>query len=410
MPDFSDMRPFEPDELPAAYEELLADPTFRRVAAGVFPDIPFDAIARTMRGCRTNMEFQAAFCQPFLRGLVTRCATGLTGDFSAVSPTPGHENYTYISNHRDIVLDSGLLDLLFYEGGLSTVEIAIGDNLLIYPWIKTLVRINRSFIVTRSGGIHDILNASRRLSAYMRHTIAEKQTPIWIAQREGRSKDSMDETQESLLKMFVMTGEGSPRERLKGLNLTPLAISYEYDPCDYLKAQEFQLRRDNPAWRKTQADDLLSMRTGIFGRKGHIHYQAAPCINAFLDTLPDDMPKPDFFAAVARHIDHAIWRGYRLYPANFVALDLLAEEARDSGPSESPTPVITSSPDPVITLSRYNVITTSRNNASRAEFLSYLDAQLAKVTLPDPDIPFLRRKMLEMYANPAIHQLSLTAQ
>ena len=240
-------------------------------------------------------------------------------------------------------------------------------------------------MITRTGGIHDILHASQRLSAYMRHTIGTSQTPIWIAQREGRSKDSTDETQESLLKMFVMSGEGTNRERLKGLNLTPLAISYEYDPCDYLKAQEYQLRRDVPGWHKTQADDLSSMRTGIFGWKGHIHYQAAPCINAFLDTLPDDLPKPDFFTAVARHIDHAIYCGYRLYPANYIALDLLRGGERSSTGQQ-----IHYTPD------------------ERKAFEAYLDGQLAKVQLPHPDIPFLRHKILEMYANPAKNQLDQT--
>ena len=393
MIDFTDMRPFEPNELPAAYEELLADATFRRVVSSVFPDIPLEHIAHTMRGCRTCMEFQAAFCKPFLKGLVARYATDLTGDFSAVNPTPERQNYTYISNHRDIVLDSGLLDLLLIEKDLSTVEIAIGDNLLIYPWIKTLVRINRSFIVTRSGGIRDILQASQRLSAYMHYASGVKQVPIWIAQREGRSKDSSDETQESLLKMFVISGTGTNRERLKDINLTPLAISYEYDPCDYLKAQEFQLKRDILGWHKSQADDLLNMRTGIFGWKGHIHYQAAPCINAFLDTLPDDMPKPDFFAAVARHIDMAIYSGYRLYPANYIALDLL-DESRQAGESANEGRNQTGG----------HVHYTP---AEREAFEAYLEGQIAKVQLERPDIPFLRRKMLEMYANPAIHQLSV---
>lgn len=390
MIDFTDMRPFEPEELPAAYDELLADATFCRVATSVFPDIPLEHIAHTMRGCHTCMEFQAAFCKPFLKGLVARCANGLSGDFSAVNPTPERQNYTYISNHRDIVLDSGLLDLLLIEQNLSTVEIAIGDNLLIYPWIKTLVRINRSFIVTRSGGIHDILHASQRLSAYIHHTSAVKQTPIWIAQREGRSKDSSDETQESLLKMFVISGTGTNRERLKDINLTPLAISYEYDPCDYLKAQEFQLKRDIPGWHKSQADDLINMRTGIFGWKGHIHYQAAPCINEFLDTLPDDMPKPDFFATVARHIDNAIYRGYRLYPANYIALDLLKESRQTEQPADKGQ-------------AHYSP-------AEREAFDTYLEGQIAKVQLEKPDVPFLRHKLLEMYANPALHQLSLKGQ
>ena len=377
--DFSDMRPFEPEELPAAYDELIQDPSFQKIARSVFPDIPFEHIVHTMRGCKTCMEFQAAFCRPFLKGLVDRCATSLSCDFSAVDPMPEQQNYTYISNHRDIVLDSGLLDLLLIEQGLSTVEIAIGDNLLIYTWIKTLVRINRSFIVTRSGGIHDILHASQRLSAYMHYASSVKRVPIWIAQREGRSKDSTDETQESLLKMFVIAGTGDNKQRLKELNLTPLAISYEYDPCDYLKAQEFQLKRDVPNFRKSQADDLINMRTGIFGWKGRIHYQAAPCINDFLDSLPDNMPKPDFFTAVARHIDTSIYRGYQLFPANYIALDLLRKE---------------------------NLQMNNYTSAEREAFEAYLAGQLAKVQLDKPDLPFLRHKLLEMYANPALHQLS----
>ena len=122
------------------------------------------------------------------------------------------------------------------------------------------MRINRSFIVTRKGGIREMLQSSMRLSAYMHYVIEEKKAPIWIAQREGRSKDSTDHTQESILKMFAMGGEGTPAERLIALNMAPLAISYEYDPCDWLKAMEFQLKRDNPEYKKSQADDLMNMK------------------------------------------------------------------------------------------------------------------------------------------------------
>lgn len=129
----------------------------------------------------------------------------------------------------------------------------------------------------------------------MHLVIAQKHDNVWIAQREGRAKDSNDRTQESIIKMMVMGGEGSLVERLKGLHIVPLAISYEYDPCDFLKAQEFQLKRDIADWKKGPMDDVVSMQTGIMGYKGHIHYDAAPCIDAWLDTLDPDMPKADFF-------------------------------------------------------------------------------------------------------------------
>lgn len=376
--DFNGMRPFEPEELPAAYDELLSDPSFCKILGGVFQDMPFDMLASRMRGCRTCLEFQRAFCAPFLEGIVQRYSDGLTGDFSAVVPTAERQNYTYISNHRDIVLDSGLLDLLLVRNNLPTVEIAIGDNLLIYPWIKTLVRINRSFIVTRSGGLHDMLIASHRLSAYMHHAIGDKGSAIWIAQREGRSKDSQDHTQESLLKMLAITGEGSLKERLKALHIVPLAISYEYDPCDALKAKEFQQKRDIQGFTKSPDDDLMSMRTGIFGRKGRIHYQPAACIDSWLDTLPDDLPKQEFFTTVAEHIDHEIYANYRLYPGNYVAMDAL---------NGSDVHSACYTPD------------------EKRTFEEYLASELATIELVDKDDAFLRHKMQEMYANPAIHQL-----
>ena len=379
--EFKDMRPFEPEELPAAYDSLLADPTFRAVVGMVMPQIPSEALAPMMHGCKTILEFQYTFIRPLLEGVIKKCTTGLTGDFNTLGLSKEKENYTYISNHRDIVLDSGLLDMvLFTQMGFNTVEIAIGDNLLIYPWIKTLVRLNRSFIVTRKGGIREMLQSSIRLSSYMHYVIGEKKAPIWIAQREGRSKDSTDHTQESLLKMFVMGGEGTPAERLISLNLAPLAISYEYDPCDWLKAMEFQMKRDNPEHKKSQADDLINMKTGIFGYKGRVHFQSAGCMNEFIAALPADMPKNDFYTTIAQEIDRRIYSNYLLYPGNYVAIDLL-----QGGKTYA---------------EHYTA-------EERATFEQYLAGQLNKIEMPGKDEAFLRTKMLEMYANPALNYLSV---
>lgn len=377
--EFKDMRPFEPEELPAAYDSLLADPMFRAVVGMVMPQIPADMLGPMMHGCKTILEFQHTFIRPLLEGVVKKCTTQLTNNLNSLNLSQENQNYTYISNHRDIVLDSGLLDLVLYaDKGLNTAEIAIGDNLLIYPWIKTLVRLNRSFIVTRKGGIREMLQSSIRLSSYMHYVINEKKAPVWIAQREGRSKDSTDHTQESLLKMFAMGGEGTPAERLMSLNLAPLAISYEYDPCDWLKALEFQMKRDNPEHKKSQNDDLINMRTGIFGYKGRVHFQSAECMNEFIAALPADMPKNDFYATIAQEIDRRIYSNYQLYPSNFVAIDLL-----QGGNTYA---------------DRYTA-------EERATFEQYLAGQLQKIEIPGKDEAFLRTKMLEMYANPALNQL-----
>ena len=378
--EFKDMRPFEPEELPAAYDSLLADPMFRAIVGMVMPQIPAEALGPMMHGCKTTLEFQYTFIRPLMEGVIKKCTTGLTHDLSLLELSKEKQNYTYISNHRDIVLDSGLLDMvLFAEKGLDTAEIAIGDNLLIYPWIKTLVRLNRSFIVTRKGGIREMLQSSIRLSSYMHYVINEKKNPTWIAQREGRSKDSTDHTQESLLKMFAMGGEGTPAERLIGLNLAPLAISYEYDPCDWLKAMEFQMKRDNPEHKKSQADDLTNMKTGIFGYKGRVHYQAAECMNDFIAALPTDMPKNDFYGAIAKEIDRRIHSNYKLFPGNFVAVDLL-----QGG----------------------NTYADYDTEIEKATFEQYIAGQLQKIEMPEKDEDFLRTKILEMYANPALNQLA----
>lgn len=311
------IRPFEPEELPAAFERLKSDAQFRAVVGYAFPGVPVDALFQKMCSCGSCLDFQKTFSYPFLKQLVAKASTGMTSNFEAIDLSRRH---TFVSNHRDIVLDSALLSVSLFDAGCATTcEVAIGDNLLATQWIKDLVRINKSFIVERSVGIREMLASSKRMAEYMHFVINEKHDNIWIAQREGRAKDSNDRTQPALLKMMTLGGTGTAIERLKALRIVPLTISYEYDPCDYLKAREFQLKRDNPAWKKTKADDVESMQTGVTGYKGAIHYHAAPCINEWLDTLPADMPKGALLDAVAAHIDQEIFRHYRLYPINEAA-------------------------------------------------------------------------------------------
>lgn len=376
---FDAIRPFEPSELPEVFDRLLQNEQFLQVLAYLYPGVPKEAIGMKMHQCRTNLDFQKAFCYDFLKNLLAKASLGITADFHNIDIKKRH---TFVSNHRDIVLDSALLHVELIDAGSdTTTEIAIGDNLLKLPWVKDIVRLNKSFIVERSLPMRQMLMASKRLSDYMHFVIAEKNDNVWIAQREGRAKNSDDRTQEAILKMMTMGGEGTIAERLKALHIVPLAISYEFDPCDWLKAREMQLRRDVADWKKGPMDDVISMQTGIMGYKGHIHYHSAPCIDQWIDSLPADMSKTDFYAAVAQHIDHEIWRGYRLYPSNYVALDMLRGN---------------------------NDMASHYTEADRTAFEKYLEGQLAKINdLPNADTAFLRERMLEMYANPAINQLSV---
>ena len=375
---FDPIRPFEPDELPDVFDRLLQNEQFCSVLAYLYPDVPKEALAAKMHACKDNLDFQKTFCYGFLVQLLARLSKGCDIDIASLDTD---SRYTFISNHRDIVLDSALLDKLLIDAGFNTTcEIAIGDNLLKLPWVKDLVRVNKSFIVERALSMREMLMASKRLSEYMHFVIAEKNDNVWIAQREGRAKDSNDRTQEAILKMMVMGGEGSIIDRLKQLHLVPLAISYEYDPCDYLKAAELQARRDNPCWQKGPMDDVTSMQTGIMGYKGHIHYQCADCIDSYLDTIPAGTPKTELFRLIADHIDRQIFAGYRLYPNNYVALDLLHGDSTHAD--------------------HYTA-------EDKAQFEAYLKGQLDKIEMEGKEDAYLREQMLKMYANPAINQMGL---
>lgn len=378
---FDDIRSYNPEELPQVYSRLIADGQFKAVVGKVFPQVPFEALAAKLVQCKTNLDFQVAFCYPFLKDLLAKASKGCDIDISAIDT---NSRYTFVSNHRDIVLDSALLDVMLIDAGFKTTcEIAIGDNLLAAPWIEDLVRVNKSFIVKRSAGIREMLTNSRTMAEYMNLVINEKHDNIWIAQREGRAKDSDDRTQESIIKMMAMGGNGSITERLQQLHIVPVAISYEYDPCDWLKAQEFQLKRDVEGWKKTKADDVLSMQTGIMGYKGRIHYHCAPCIDSFLAYIPKDTPKGDIFRIIAEHIDKGIHANYRLYPNNYIAIDMLEGGQRMA--------------------EHYTA-------EDKAMFEKYLAGQLAKISIPNKDEAFLTERMLTMYANPALNKLKTEQQ
>lgn len=377
--EFNDIRPYTPEELPQICEELLADKDFQTVIQSVMPGVPMEMIAAQLRQCKTNLDVQKAFFHKLLHDIMQQYSDGF--DLDASSLPDKQKSYTFISNHRDIVLDPGFLSVGLLDNGFpNTVEIAIGDNLLIYPWIKKLVRVNKAFIVQRTLSMRQMLESSARMSRYIHFAVTQKKENVWIAQREGRAKDSNDRTQESVLKMLAMGGEGDIVDRLKELNLVPVALSYEYDPCDFLKAKEMQQKRDSENFKKSQADDLTNMQTGIFGYKGRVHFQTAPCLNEELETLRG-LPKTEIFNRLATLIDRHIHRSYRMYPGNYVACDLLNGTDTFAG--------------------KYTL-------EEKQRFETYLQQKLDLIQLPNKDEAFLRRCILQMYANPAINYLKAT--
>ncbi len=378
-PNFEDIRPLNQDEVQAAIEELLASEEFRHALRYVKPDLDWDQLSAAMRACKTKEQFKSTLAYDAVMTVAKKTTFSLT--ISGRSRLPeGKPACTFISNHRDIVLDASFLNVMLYDVGYGMTQVAIGDNLLIRPWIKTFVRLNNSFIVKRGVSVRQMLEVSGTLSAYINHTIKDTKESIWIAQREGRAKDSNDRTQPSVLKMLCMAGGKDIIGNLKSLNIVPVAISYEFDPCDYLKAQEFQLKRDNPEYHKTQRDDLLNMETGILNNKGRVHFTISQLINDQLDQLDPNMDRNELFAAVASIIDKEIYRHYRFYPNNYVAYDLLSGTRRFSD--------------------HYGL-------KDKKAFEEYLQKQLDKIVIPNKDENFLRKKILEMYANPLKNFLAL---
>lgn len=366
---FVDIAPLEDKDVKQAIQELLVDPGFMYAVKYIIPDINWEEFSSEMLKYNTKFDFQSKIIAPTVWALANKTSSGIT---SSGWENIDENSHLIISNHRDIILDAGLLNIMRNEKGLTTTEIAIGDNLLIHPWIEKLVRLNKSFLVKRGVSVRQMLEVSSHMSEYIHHVINDKKESVWLAQREGRAKDSNDRTQESVLKMLALSApSGEFTERIKSLNILPLSISYEYDPCDYLKAMEFQLKRDNPEYKKAQIDDLRNMEIGLLGFKGRIHFRFGKEINDKLDSI-ESLEKKERTSAVARIIDREIHLNYEFYPCNYIANDLLVNS------------------------DQYKEYYTDQQEA---DFKEYLAKQIDKIKLENKDIPFLRTKILEMYSN-----------
>ena len=383
MNDFDAIRPYNDEEVRPAIDSLLQDRQFSRILKGMMPILPLGMSRGMLKmatwGIHSTLQFQLRFMKPVVNYILRKCTTGHSFQHKGIEP--GKDRYLFLSNHRDIVLDSAILDVMLVDAGFpTTCEIAIGDNLLIYPWIRTLVRLNKAFIVRRNIGRKELYESSQLMSRYIRHAITEKRENVWMAQREGRAKDSSDHTQVSLLKMLCLSANGpdEPWDVIQKLNIVPLAISYEYDPCDYLKAKEFQQKRDDPSWKKSKQDDLLNMKTGIMGQKGRVHYQTGRPVNDWLTDIWEEYNAGHdiFLEELASRIDREIHSNYCLFPSNYVAADLL---------SGKPTHA-----------AHYT-------HKEKLHFEQYIKQRIDLIDLPQRDDDFLRERLLTMYANPLLN-------
>lgn len=376
---FKDIRPLIDSEVPAVIESLISDSNFRAVAESFIKPLTWEKLTGALRGCNTVDEFQHRIIYPLLAPFIEKTTTEMKGE--NWENVKGGQSHVIISNHRDIVLDAAFLNILLFEQGLKTTEIAIGDNLLIYPWITNLVRLNKSFIVKRGVSVRQMLEVSKHLSEYIFDTVSNRDQSIWIAQREGRAKDSNDKTQTSLLKMFTLYDNANPMDALKSLRILPLSISYEFDPCDFLKAKEFQMKRDNPDHKKTQMDDIENMLTGIQGFKGQVRFRFGEQINDKLDTIPSTATRSEILETAADLIDTEIHKNYVFFPINYVAYD---------------------------TMTGAKTFANHYTKEIAQKFEAYIEEQIQKINLPNKDFDFLRGKIIEMYANTVKNKLEVS--
>ncbi len=371
--EFNDIRCFDDSEVAVYLPKLLAEPTVQQVLGMLLGPELMQKMQQAAPTMQTVYDFQSTFIIGLLKALMAKTTAGV--QLFGAEKLDKSAAYLFMTNHRDIVLDSAFLNAMLFANGFQTTQIGIGNNLLIKPWIEWAVRLNKSFVVRRDGGVREQLLISKQMSAYMRYVLTQVKESIWIAQREGRAKDSNDVTAPAIIKMLNMSGEGTFVEKLRALNITPVAINYEYDPCDYLKAKEYQQKRDDANYKKQPADDLLNMQTGIMGYKGRISFVVSEVLQ-----VPDewnDVPRAMQADVAAAAIDKLIHANYLLYPNNYVAADLLSgnQEFADKYSEED-----------------------------KQTFLAYIEKQLQKIDLPNRDDAFLRNKMYQMYANPVSNQ------
>ncbi len=322
---FDDIRPFRDeeiaDQLPKLLQSQELQPFLNEFVRPVFGE-QFGKVVSTIDSL---YSFQQKVIYPFLQHILNQSAQTVT--FSGTENILKHQGHLLMSNHRDIVLDSALINKGLFEAEHNTVEIAIGDNLVNQPWIKKLVRMNKSFIVKRGLQPSEMMAASKQLSAYIRNSVEERKQSVWIAQREGRAKNGDDQTSPGLLKMLNLSSSKELLESFLELNITPVAISYELDPCDALKIPELLAIDQNQSYVKKEGEDELSMKTGIFGQKGNIHVTFGTPINDQLMAHGRDLNRKQMIQFVCHQINHQIHQLYQMWPTNYAAFDLLHNQS-----------------------------------------------------------------------------------
>ena len=323
---FEDIRPYNDDEYQKIVKELFEVQPLMATIQRYLPELSFTEIKELLLSYNKIQDFQSKVVCRIITRILEHSANNFTYD--GILKLDKKESYLLLSNHRDIVLDSALINYCLNDREYNTSEIAIGSNLLSEPWIKKLVRINKSFIVKRDIPKQEMLSSSQNLSAYVDYTLKEKRQSIWIAQREGRAKDGFDKTNPGLLKMFGMAAEGNLLDHLISLNITPVSLAYELNPCDKLQLPELLKKAAGDEYVKYKGEDEKSMLYGIQGNKGNVHIQFGSPINEEIKQFKDIKNRNELLKNIAGIIDQKIYKNYHLWNSNYVAYDMLHDTVK----------------------------------------------------------------------------------
>jgi hypothetical protein len=317
---FDSIRPFYNSEVQDAIQRLLLEPSFHAALMYVFPEVSPEMVAEKLRGIHSVEAFQEEIVSHAVSTIIRSSTSGVRT--KGLDELNKDQPYLFISNHRDIVLDSAFLNYLLFSDGFPTTRIAIGSNLLQKPWIEDLVKLNKNFIVQRDVQPREAYQISLILSNYIRHSIVQDHSSVWIAQKEGRSKNGIDRTQVGLLKMLGMSGE-QDASGFEALSILPVSISYEFEPCAGMKAWEKYNFELNGVYTKQPGEDLASMKSGIAYPKGRVQFSFGRNLSrAEINSACEGNSRNDAMKQIAYLIDAQIIANYRLYPFNYLAFDL----------------------------------------------------------------------------------------
>jgi glycerol-3-phosphate O-acyltransferase len=371
---FELLRPYYDNESDGVMERIAQYDSYHKAMAYLWPEMSKEEVIEKALNTKSPYEFQTGYMSEAIWKIVNSTSAGLS--WSGLEHLDRDNAYLYIANHRDILLDSAILQIILDKEDFETSEITFGSNLMDQGFITDFGRMNRMFTVKREGNVKELYDISRQLSAYIRHVILDKNTSVWIAQRNGRTKDGNDMTQTGLLKMLNLSGDTDFKKSFSELNIVPLTISFEYEPCDHLKVQELYLSSLHTKYVKAPGEDLNSILTGVKQPKGKIHVAfGKPITVNDLVEMDKSANENEKIKLLASYIDKCIYQSYKLNPINYVAYDVL---------------------------NKTNVFESNYTSAEKESFLNYIDSKIKDMT-GEPEV--LKNLFLTLYANPVFNKL-----